>query len=353
MGKIMDSWKDIAVPNDGTIGDAVRMIDASPHQVAVVVDGNGALAGLLTDGDVRRALLRGLGLDARVTAAMNPSPVSAPVASERAAQIAEMRRLGIKHLPLVDDERRLVGLATLDELTGRNRHDNWVVLMAGGLGSRLAPLTDTCPKPMLRVGDKPLLQTILEKFIDDGFHRFFLSVHHLAEMVEDHFGDGSDWGVDIQYLRETKQLGTGGALGLLSQAPNLPLVVMNGDLLTKVNFQQLLDFHRKTRSTATMCVRTYEHQVPYGVVTTDQHRLLGIVEKPVHSFFVNAGIYVVEPAALELVPSDEFFDMPSLFTKLIEAGHETAAFPIREYWLDIGHMADFQRANGEYGEHFS
>jgi NDP-sugar pyrophosphorylase family protein len=320
--------------------------------VAPVVDDGGFLVGLLTDGDVRRALLRGLRLETPVTEAMNASPVSAPSGSETSFQIAEMRRLGIKHLPLVDENRQLVSLTTLDELIGRSRHDNWVVLMAGGLGTRLAPLTDRCPKPMLRVGEKPLLQTTLENFVDGGFHRFFFAVNHLAGMVEDYFGDGSEWGVDIRYLRESKRLGTGGALSLLPQRPELPLVVMNGDLLTNVNFQQLLDFHRNHEAMATMCVRAYEHQVPYGVVTTDQHRLVEIVEKPVHTFFVNAGIYVVEPMTLDLIPRDEFFDLPALFEKLIAAGHGTTAFPIREYWLDIGHMADYKRANGEYGDHF-
>lgn len=348
----MEFWQDIAIYQDGTLGDAVKLIDASLHQVAFVVDRRGILSGMLTDGDVRRALLRGLGLDAPVGNAMNPSPRSASIGSDTAFQIAEMRRLGVNHLPLIDDNGRLVSLATLDGLTGRSRHDNWVVLMAGGLGTRLAPLTDSCPKPMLRVGDKPLLQTILEKFIDNGFHRFFFAVNHLAGMIEEHFGEGAQWGVDIRYLRETKRLGTGGALSLLPEPPEQPLVVMNGDLLTNINFQQLLEFHREHAVKATMCVRKYEHQIPYGVITADEHRLVEVVEKPIHSCFVNAGIYVVEPEALTLIPPDEFFDLPSLFAKLIGRRVATAAFPIREYWLDIGHMADYKRAIGEYEDHF-
>ena len=205
---------------------------------------------------------------------------------------------------------------------------------------------------MLKVGNKPLLETILETFIEHGFKRFFISVNYMADMVKEYFGDGSAWNVQIVYLEEDRKLGTAGALSLLPNRPTAPILVMNGDLLTKVNFRQLIDFHKDHNAMATMCVREYEYQVPYGVVQIDQHRIAGIVEKPVQRQFVSAGIYVIQPDVLDLIPSDSYFDMPSLFDQLIADKKETVAFPIREYWLDIGHIADFDRANGEFQKVF-
>ncbi len=344
----MANWKNVVVSADTRLSEAIKRIDESALQVAVVLNDDGRLVGMVTDGDVRRALLRGNGLEVPVASAMNARPTSMPEGTPRDELLSLMRRKGIRQLPLTDAQGRVCGLVTVDELTGSGRRDNWVVLMAGGLGSRLRPLTDDCPKPMLQVGNKPLLQTILENFAEDGFHRFYISVNYMAEMITDYFGDGSRWGVEIVYLHETQRLGTAGALSLLPAVPEQPLLVMNGDLLTKVNFRQLLEFHADHHAQATMCVREYDLQVPYGVVTTDGHRIASIDEKPVHHFFVNAGIYVIEPSALARIPRQQFFDMPTLFTQLVEGGQETSVFPIREYWLDIGHMADYQRANGEY-----
>jgi len=226
-------------------------------------------------------------------------------------------------------------------------------LMAGGLGSRLGELTKDTPKPLLKVGTKPILEVILENFISHGFHRFYISVNYKAEMIRDYFGDGSRWGVEIRYLHEHKRLGTAGALSLLPDNPTLPVLVMNGDLLTKVNFRQLIDFHNETNSKATMCVREFELQVPYGVVQIANHRLRAIEEKPVQRFFVNGGIYVLSPDMLQFIPEDSFYDMPTLFDEIIARGEETSVFPIREYWIDIGRADDFERANDEvYKEGF-
>jgi dTDP-glucose pyrophosphorylase len=346
-------WKNVVLTRNATLKDSIRCIDASALQVALVLGPGSELVGMLTDGDVRRALLRGIGMDATVEKAMNANPMTAPVGSLPDWLRGEMRRNSIRHLPLLDSTGRVVDLATLNDLTGMTRRDNWIVLMAGGLGSRLSPLTDNCPKPMLKIGDKPLLETILEKFIEDGFYRFFISVNYLAEVVKSHFGDGSRWHVEIVYLHETERLGTAGALSLLPGTPEQPLLVMNGDVLTKVNFHQLLDFHESHAAAATMCVREYEFQVPYGVVTTDAHRIVSIDEKPVQQFFVNAGIYAIAPEMLSRIPAKQFFDMPTLFSEAINAGQETAVFPLREYWMDIGHVADLHRANGEYREFFA
>jgi len=344
------SWKNATLNQTGRVADAISIIDNSGVQICLVVDGDGRLAGTITDGDVRRGILRGLGLDTPVTDIMNHHPrVARPEDGRERIQRIMADNL-LRQVPLVDSEGRLVGLVIDKDLTripelGR---DNPVVLMAGGLGNRLRPLTENTPKPLLRVGAKPLLETILEAFIAFDFRNFYISVNYKAEMVKDHFGDGSNLGCRISYLEEDRRLGTAGALGLLPECPTVPLIVMNGDLLTKVNFASLLEFHREHRSVATMCVREYDFQVPYGVVNIQDHRIVGIVEKPVHSFFVNAGIYVLDPSVLHLIPPDEPFDMTQLFDRIVAAGENTAVFPIREYWLDIGRIDDFERANGDF-----
>ena len=261
---------------------------------------------------------------------------------------ATVKLKAVRQIPLLDAEDSVTGIEILTDLIQPRERENRVVLMAGGIGSRLRPLTNDCPKPLIQVGNKPILETILENFIEYGFRHFYISVNYMADMVQDHFKDGSRWNVDIRYIHEDKAMGTAGPIGLLPETLNQPLLVMNGDLLTKVNFQQLLDFHLEHQSQATMCVREYDFQVPYGVVRLEKHRLLQIEEKPVQRFFVNAGIYVLEPGALKHIPQGDYFDMTDLFAKIIAQGSETAAFPIREYWIDIGRLDDLERAKGEY-----
>lgn len=230
--------------------------------------------------------------------------------------------------------------------------DNAVVIMAGGLGTRLAPLTKDCPKPLLKVGSKPILETILESLISCSFRSFFFSVNYRADMIESYFGNGSKWGVSIRYLREEEPLGTAGALSLLPPVPDKPMIVINGDLLTSLNFAHLLQYHEEHGSSATMCIREYAYSIPYGVVDTDQHRFRGIREKPVHRTFVNAGIYVLESRLIAAIPPSTFTNMTVLFEQLASRGERVSVFPVQEYWLDIGRMDDYERANREYGEVF-
>lgn len=335
-----------------SIRDTIRVLDESAKQIVLVVNEGNRLLGTVTDGDIRRSILKGMSLEEPVQRIMNTDPTVAVVDEGRESILALMQRTRLHHLPLVDENHCVMGLETLDELIQLRARENQVVLMAGGLGNRLRPLTDECPKPMLKVGNKPLLETILENFIEYGFHRFYIAVNYMADVVKSYFGDGSRWGVDIKYLHEEQQLGTAGALSLLQDTPTEAILVMNGDLLTKVNFKQLLDFHYGHQAKATMCVREYDFQVPYGVVKIDGPRITSIDEKPIQRFFVNAGIYVLEPEALDLISPNSYFDMPTLFEKLIELKMESAVFPIREYWLDIGHLADYNRANGEYRDVF-
>ncbi len=204
---------------------------------------------------------------------------------------------------------------------------------------------------MLKVGTKPLLETIIESFIEHGFQNFYLSVNYLADIVKDYFEDGRKWGVNIFYLEETQPSGTAGSLGLIPKEKlTLPAIVMNGDILTRVNFSALLKFHQQHRAAATMCVREWQYQVPYGVVNSDGYRMVGITEKPIEHHFVNAGIYVLDQAAFELIQPGCYLDMPTLFNKLIELQQETSLFPVREYWLDIGQHHDFERANKDIYE---
>jgi NDP-sugar pyrophosphorylase family protein len=259
-----------------------------------------------------------------------------------------MEQYDLLQLPLVDSERKVVGLANLHDMLNKHRHDNPVFLMAGGFGTRLRPLTNNCPKPMLKVGDKPILEQILLNFVDAGFHRFYISTHYMPEAIQDYFGNGEKWGVSIQYIHEEEPLGTGGALGLLPHEEiDLHLIMMNGDLLTSLNINGFLEFHDNNTSVATMCVREYEYQVPYGVVTSEGAQIRSMVEKPVHKFFVNAGIYLLNPELVKSVEHGTRVDMPTLLEREIEEGRPVNMFPIHEYWLDIGRMDDFQRAQSE------
>lgn len=348
----MKDWKATRVAHDGTLRQAIQAIDSGSLQIALVVSDDGRLLGTVTDGDIRRAILRGIGFDSPVTEVMNTTPTVARFDDDASQLLADMREKQIHRIPLVDGNGVVVGMELLERLINPAEQDNWVVLMAGGLGSRLRPLTDGIPKPMLSVGNRPLLETILEGFAKQGFRRIFISVNYRAESITSYFGDGEKWGVRIEYLEEKDKLGTAGALSLLPEKPRSPFFVMNGDVLTKVNHRQLLDFHQEHKATGTMCVREYDFQVPYGVVRTDQQRITNIDEKPIHRFFVNAGIYVLEPPILDFVPGGKFFDMPTLFQAMIKNNLEVAAFPIREYWLDIGHIADYDRANGEFAKIF-
>ena len=345
----MSTWKDVVLSEETTLAETISRIDASALQFALVLNGDGTLAGVVTDGDLRRASLRGQRLESPVAETMNSDPVTVPAATTRDEMLALMRRKAIHHLPLIDTAGRVMGMVTLDELIGAAERPNWVVLMAGGLGTRLHPLTRDLPKPLLAVGGKPILETIVESFAGQGFRRLFLSVNFKAEMIRNHFGDGERWGVQIEYLHEEERLGTAGALALLPGRPAEPVVVMNGDLLTRVSFADLLQFHDAQQAIATMAVREHEFRVPYGVVRLDGARIESIEEKPVQTSFVNAGIYALSPEALDYLPGRASIDMPMLFERLIAAGKTTTAYPLRDYWLDIGRLEEFEQAQKDWG----
>lgn len=344
----MNNWKNVALPLHTPLGTAISTLDKGGLGIVLVTDSDGILRGTLTDGDVRRALLRHQTMDTPVSEIMCATPQVAEQHWSREKLLSAMESSRILQLPVVDVNRRVVGIETLHDMLGHKRLDNPVFLMAGGFGKRLYPLTQDCPKPMLKVGGRPILELIMQDFADAGFHRFYISTHYLPEVIRDHFGDGSRWNVSIQYVHENEPLGTGGALGLLPHDEiDLPIFLMNGDLLTRVDYRSLLDFHERHEGSATLCVREYESQIPYGVIKSDGHRITHIVEKPVQRSFISAGIYMLSPELIRRVAPNERIDMPTLLEREIGAGRDVNMFPVHEYWLDIGRMDDFQRAQHE------
>ncbi|WP_068986490.1 nucleotidyltransferase family protein [Lysinibacillus xylanilyticus] len=345
----MKHWETIVVHAEQTLLKTMKIIDDASLQFAVVVNKENQLLGTVTDGDIRRSILRGEELNTSISNVMNKKPVFAYEFNTRNECLDILTKYNLKQLPIVNKEKQLVDII-FKELRNLQEGSNTVILMVGGLGARLRPLTDNIPKPMLKVGNKPILEIIIEGFKRYGYTNFILSVNYKKEMIQNYFQSGEAFGVNITYIEETKRMGTAGALSLLCEKPTKPVFVMNGDLLTQVNFDQLMQFHNEQEAVATMCVREYEYQIPYGVIKTESAKLVSIQEKPIHKSFVNAGIYVLNPEAFDYIPKDVFFDMPTLFETIIADNKVASIFPIREYWLDIGRMDDFEKAKLDYGE---
>jgi len=341
---------DLTVSPSASLREVLETITRNSRQAVAVEGPDGRLAGLVTDGDLRRALLRGTSLDSAVGEIMNRSPVVAPASTSHAEALALLRRRMMRHLPLVDRDGRLVDLVLLDDLLEPRHLKNHAVLMAGGAGERLRPLTESVPKPLLRVGGKPLLEIMIERLRDAGVREFHLTVHHKSEMVEEQFGDGSRLDVRIHYVREVEPLGTAGALTLLAEPPADPFFLVNGDILTKCDFRGLLDFH--CRSGTDMTVGTVRHvsELPYGVLDVRGDRLAAVSEKPRLEFVVNSGIYVVAPSAIDHIPRGRYFDATDLIAALLAAGHPVSTFAIHDYWLDVGRHDDLRKADRDIAE---
>lgn len=348
----MKDWQRVLLDPGSSISRALEVIDNAGVQIGLVADGEGRLLGTVSDGDIRRGLIRGVALSEPVSIVMNPEPSCVTTKQDPADVLALMRGRGFHQIPILTPDRRIVGLATIDDFLVSTRQDHWVVIMAGGKGTRLRELTANTPKPMLKVGSRPLLETIIRRYIDQGFHNFYLAVNYRAEQIEDHFGDGSTFGAQIRYLREDKALGTAGALSLLPERPTGDIIVSNGDLLTNENHSAVLSGHAASGAKATMLVRDYEMQVPFGVVAEEAGQIVSITEKPIERFTISAGMYVLAPDALDFVPGDQFFDMPALFERLIENKLRTRCHRVQGYWLDVGRLPDLERANLEFAKYF-
>ncbi|SBW09710.1 Nucleoside-diphosphate-sugar pyrophosphorylase [uncultured Alphaproteobacteria bacterium] len=337
------------VPPEATIRQALAAINAARSQLALVVDAERRLLGTLSDGDIRRALLGDATLDDAVAPWMNSRPKVAHDGNRPEDILAMMRVHGMHRLPILDASSRVVGLSSVDDFLQSPERQSPVVIMAGGLGSRLNELTRDRPKPMLPVGGRPILETIIDRFVAQGFRDIWLAVNYRAEVIVNHFGDGVAFGARIRYLREEKRLGTAGALSLLPRDLAHPVVVSNADLLTSLDCGALVDAHCAARAEATMAVREQEHAIPFGVVTESEGRVLRIEEKPSQQILVNAGVYVLEPSAIRLVPDDTYYDMPQLLDELIRRERTVFCHRIDGYWLDIGRRADYERAQNEFG----
>jgi dTDP-glucose pyrophosphorylase/predicted transcriptional regulator len=341
-------WKKVLLKRDATIKDAIEVLNREAQRIVLIVDDGHRLLGVVTDGDIRRGLLDKKNLESSVSEIMNTKPKIASESDSRLKILNVLKTYSLLQIPILRDGV-VVGLETLQQLTERPKLENPIFIMAGGFGKRLAPLTDSCPKPLLKVGTKPILETIIEQFAEAGFYRIYISTHYLPEKIVEYFGDGSKWNVSIEYVHEQTPLGTGGALGLLPKnIPKLPIIMMNGDLLTKIDFGVLLKYHTNQNAIATMCVREYEYQVPYGVVEVSDNKISGMIEKPTHRYLVNAGIYVIDHEVLGSVGVNEKVDMPTLIERQFAKSLPVVAFPVHEYWLDIGKKHDFDKAQIDF-----
>ena len=338
----------ISILPSATAFDALNVIEKGSAKIALVVDEQGALLGTLTDGDIRRALLIGKTLDSSSIDLMNKNFRFARIGFDRSTLLDQMRNEGLSHIPILCDKGRITELVLLRELIETKIISNPVVIMAGGKGTRLRPYTENCPKPMLHVDGKPMLEILLEHCMKSGFRKFYFSVNYLKEQIINYFGDGRAWNADIQYLLEDKPLGTAGSLNFLKSKVEESIVVMNGDVLTKFNLEHLLSFHAQHSADATLCVREYEVNIPFGVVHTKGIELEQFMEKPSYRYLVNAGVYIIKPSLLELIPSGEFVDMPSFLEQAKQAGNRIAVCPIHEYWLDVGRPESLQEAHSSW-----
>ncbi len=344
----MHDWRAVILRPKDSMRQAIDVLDRMGLGIVLVADEKGRLLGTVTDGDIRRAMIRHHGAEGCLEEVMRKDPTIATAQDDRKKILAKMEKMQIHQVPILDKEGRIIGIETIHRLLRNHKPDNPVFIMAGGFGKRLRPLTNDKPKPLLNVGSKPILEIILEQFLESGFYNFYISTHYKGEMIREHFGDGKKWGVSIKYIHEEEPLGTAGALGLLPKdLIDLPIIMMNGDLLTKVNFEHLLSYHQEQGGIATMCTRRYDFQVPYGVINVEDCRISNIVEKPVHKFFVNAGIYVIHPSLAKSVDGESYLDMTSLLEKQIKNNKQVNMFPIHEYWLDIGLIEEYHRGNIE------
>lgn len=343
-----DDLKIFLVHHARSLRDAMQVINDNWREIALVTDDAGLIVGLVTDGDIRRGLLAGQTLESPVSGVMTKDYISATAEMDRSGVLDLMKAASIRHVPILDDRKRLLGIHFMEVLLGTEQKPNIAVIMAGGEGRRLRPLTDRMPKPMLRVAGRPILERVVLLLVGYGIRRIYIAVNYMADVIIQHFGDGSHFGCHIEYLRESAPLGTGGALSLLPESPQNPLIVMNGDLVTQIDIARMLTFHALQGATATLGARHFQSEIPYGVVSERDGLLQELVEKPAAHYLINAGIYVLEPGVLPLVPAVTYFPITDLFSKLLAQGCAVAVYQVEEDWIDIGRRDELDRV--ERGE---
>lgn len=338
-------WRSAILPIDATIQQAIINLDEVAIKIVLVVDAAGELLGTIVDGDIRRGLLKGLDMNSPLISVVHRNALVVPPEMGRDLVMQLMVANKIQQIPVVDGNRHIVGVHLWDEITTAPVRANVMVIMAGGMGTRLRPHTENCPKPLLPVAGKPMLEHIIERAKLEGFSQFVLAVHYLGHMIEDYFGDGARLGVKIEYLREDSPLGTAGALGALHPRPKAAFVVTNGDVITDIRYGELLDFHVRHDAAATMAVRVHEWQHPFGVVQTRGVEIVGFEEKPVSRSHINAGVYALDPDTLDALEPGVRCDMPTLFERVQAQAKRTVAYPMHEPWLDVGRPDDLSRAS--------
>jgi dTDP-glucose pyrophosphorylase len=348
MTQLEKIWRKTILPSSCNIGQAIQNLNDVSVRIVLIADEQGRLHGTISDGDIRRGLLKGLSLDSPITSIINTNALVAPAEISRELVMQLMVANKIQQIPVVDDRHHIVGLHLWDEIAVPPKRSNLLVIMAGGMGKRMQPHTENCPKPLLPVAGKPILQHIVERAKLEGFHHFVIAIHYLGNMIEDYFGNGEALDVKIEYLREQSPLGTAGALGLLSNALKSPFVVTNGDVITDIRYGEILDFHIRNNASATMAVSPHEWQHPFGVVQTKGIEIIGFEEKPIFHTHVNAGVYVLDPSALNELAVNEYCDMPTLFERMQGKLQRTVAYPMHEPWLDVGRPEDLMQANQDH-----
>ncbi len=346
-----DECNKCIITSNATIKDAIEVLEKGKIKVVLVLDSNKILKGTIYDGDIRRALLKGLDLSANVCKAMVKSFIRVSENSSYKEIISIMNQNCISHLPVIGENNKFLGLHVLEDSGFKKdliKLPNSVLLMAGGRGKRLMPLTENCPKPLLKINGKPLLEIILKQFIDAGIEKFYFSVCYLSEQIIDYFGDGEKWGVKISYIHEDKPLGTAGALTLLPKDISDPLLIMNGDILTKININHFINFHINNRADVSLSGSEYSYKSPYGVIDVDGVNFKSIIEKPTFKHYINAGIYIINPSILKKIVINEYLDMPDLLNMILKDQHKIVVYPIYEYWLDIGKLDNLNKAKMEW-----
>jgi len=338
-------WKRAAIAPSSLLVDAVKNLIESSLRLVLVINDDEKLLGTISDGDIRRGLLRGLTLQSSIHEVLQNNPLVVPQGMGPTLIKQLMVANKIQQLPEVDDQYRVLGLHTWDEIQTPIALSSTMVIMAGGKGTRLRPHTENCPKPMLLVSGKPMLEHIIARARDEGFSSFIISLHYLPEVIRNYFGNGEKMGVRIEYICEETPLGTAGALALIGGGLNEPVIVTNGDLITDIKYADLLDFHNRSNAVATMAIRLFEWQNPFGVIQLDGFNIVGFEEKPTHRYHVNAGVYAISPEAVRHLNHGEACDMPVLFERLRGHSCKTLAYPMHEPWLDVGRHDDLQLAN--------
>ena len=349
--RMRTDWRSIRVHPHASMLQTMAVVSDGRLGIVLVVDEDDRLQGTVTDGDMRRAILRQVGLDAPVSSVMERRFTAVTPDVEPQAVLMMMHTRSIKQVPVCDAEGRVVGLYVMEDFIEPTTRPNWAIIMAGGKGRRLWPLTAYVPKPMLPVGNRPILEVIVAQLVSHGFRRIFISINYMGDQIVKHFDDGRRFGCSIEYLREDEPLGTGGALSLLPERPEHPLLVTNGDLLTNIDLSELMDYHQAHGAVATLCAREFTYEVPYGVVRCEDDRVLALEEKPVYRQLINAGIYVLDPCLLDYVPTGQFYPLTNLIEEACARGLDVKAFFIQEEWMDIGHLEDYEQArSGGLGE---